>query len=142
MSKIWQVDVSYTDFDNYQLIRVGLFTEKEMADKCKEKWEKFHEEYKYLLDEPENWDATKDKWYPTNEFDIETFEWFESYEYEFLLMKYGKLRDFGKVMITELDLNKDIFSQQISYKGFSPTNDFRRIIKEFERDYKINSLGI
>lgn len=140
MSKVWQVEIMYSDYESTQLLTIGLFTDKDKAEEVARKWETFHTTYSKLLDVPNNWDPTSDEWYD-NTSDYE-FEWLDSHQYQILSMKYEKLKDFDEVIVTELDLNKDLYSTQMNNYSVRATEDFKRIIKEFERDYKINSLGI
>lgn len=141
MSKIWQVEIMYSDFEGSQLITIGLFTDKDKANEIAKKWETFHNTYSKLLDEPAGWDPKSDQWF--DHYDDE-FNWKESYQYQTLAMKYDKIKEFDEVIVTELELNKDIFQEQCSIDdgAFRLTEDFKRIIREFDRDYKINSLGI
>lgn len=140
MSKVWQVEIMYSDYESTQLLTIGLFTDKDKAEEVARKWEVFHTTYSKLLDVPDNWDPTSDDWYSNN--DEYSFDWKDSYQYQVLSMKYDKLKDFDEVIVTEMELNKDLFSTQINDYSIRSTEDFKRIIKEFERDYKINSLGI
>ncbi len=141
MSKIWQVEIMYSDFEGSQLITIGLFTDEDKANEIAEKWRTFHSTYSTILDEPDNWDPKSDQWF--DHYDDE-FIWKESYQYQTLLNKYDKIKDFDEVIVTEMELNKDIFLNQclIDDEAFRLTEDFKRIVKEFDRDYKINSLGI
>ena len=141
MSKIWQVEIMYSDFEASQLITIGLFTDKDKANEIAKKWETFHNTYSKLLDEPDDWDPKSDQWF--DHYDDE-FNWKESYQYQTLAMKYDKIMEFDEVIVTELELNKDIFQDQcgIDDGSFRLTEDFKRIVREFDRDYKINSLGI
>lgn len=135
MSKIWKVEVMYSDYESSQFITIGLFTDKEKAEEVKVKWETFHNTYsKSLLVEPDGWNPTIDEWYSDN--DEYTFEWKDSRQYETLSMKYGKLNKFDEIIITEFELDKDIFKSQISKDSVT----FNQIVKEFERDYKLNNL--
>jgi hypothetical protein len=141
MSKIWQVEIMYSDFEGSQLITIGLFTDGDKANEIAKKWETFHNTYSKLLDEPDDWDPKSDQWF--DHYDDE-FNWKESYQYQTLAMKYDKIMEFDEVIVTELELNKDIFQEQCSIDdgAFRLTEDFKRIVREFDRDYKINSLGI
>ena len=142
MSKVWQVEIMYSDYESTQLLTIGLFTDKDKAEEVARKWELFHTTYSKLLEVPDNWDLTSDEWYDYSNSDEYTFEWEDSHQYQVLSMKYEKLKEFDEVIVTELDLNKDLFSTQMNNYSVRATEDFKRIIKEFERDYKINSLGI
>jgi len=142
MSKVWQVEIMYSDYESTQLLTIGLFTDKDKAEEVARKWELFHTTYSKLLEVPDNWDPTSDEWYDYSNSDEYTFEWEDSHQYQVLSMKYEKLKEFDEVIVTELDLNKDLFSTQMNNYSVRATEDFKRIIKEFERDYKINSLGI
>lgn len=142
MSKVWQVEIMYSDYESTQLLTIGLFTDKDKAEEVARKWETFHTTYSKLLEVPDNWDLTSDEWYDYSNSDEYTFEWEDSHQYQVLSMKYEKLKEFDEVIVTELDLNKDLFSTQMNNYSVRATEDFKRIIKEFERDYKINSLGI
>jgi len=142
MSKVWQVEIMYSDYESTQLLTIGLFTDVDKAEEVARKWELFHTTYSKLLEVPDNWDPTSDEWYDYSNNDEYTFEWEDSHQYQVLSMKYEKLKEFDEVIVTELDLNKDLFSTQMNNYSVRATEDFKRIIKEFERDYKINSLGI
>ena len=140
MSKVWQVEIMYSDYESTQLLTIGLFTDKDKAEEVARKWELFHTIYSKLLEVPDNWDLTSDEWYDYSNSDEYTFEWEDSHQYQVLSMKYEKLKEFDEVIVTELDLNKDLFSTQMNNYSVRATEDFKRIIKEFERDYKLNSI--
>ena len=55
-------------------------------------------------------------------------------------MKYDKVKEFDEVIITEFELNKDMFYKQINDYSIRATELFKQIVKEFERDYKLNSI--
>ena len=140
MSKVWQVEIMYSDYESSQLLTIGLFTDKDKAEEVARKWEVFHTTYSKLLEIPDNWDPTSDDWYSFNdEYD---FDWKDSYQYQLLSMKYDKLKDFDEVIITEQELNKDIFQKQcqIDDDAFRLTEDFKRLVKQFDRDYKLDNL--
>jgi predicted Abi (CAAX) family protease len=142
MSKVWQVEIMYSDYESTQLLTIGLFTDKDKAQEVATKWETFHITYSKVLDEPDGWDPKSDQWF--DHYGDDEFNWKESYQYQTLAMKYDKLKDFDEVIITEQELNKDIFQKQcqIDDDAFRLTEDFKRLVKQFDRDYKINSLGI
>jgi hypothetical protein len=140
MSKVWQVEIMYSDYESSQLLTIGLFTDVDKAEEVARKWEVFHTTYSKLLEIPDNWDPTSDDWYSFNdEYD---FDWKDSYQYQLLSMKYDKLKDFDEVIITEQELNKDIFQKQcqIDDDAFRLTEDFKRLVKQFDRDYKLDNL--
>ena len=143
MSKIWQVEIMYSDFEGSQLITIGIFTDGDKANEIAKKWETFHITYSKLLDKPDDWDPKTDQWFHHYDDDDE-FNWIESYQYQTLAKKYDKIKDFDEVIVTELELNKDIFQEQcgVDHESFRLTEDFKRIVREFHRDYKINLLGI
>ena len=55
-------------------------------------------------------------------------------------MKYDKVKEFEQVIITGFELDKDMFSSQINDLSIRATEPFKQIVKEFERDYKLNNL--
>jgi len=138
MSKIWKVEIMYSDYESSQLLTIGLFTDEDKAEEVARKWETFHTTYSKLLDVPDDWDPTSDDWYSHN--DEYAFDWKDSYKYQVISMKYDKLRDFDEVIVTELDLDKDLYSTQINNYSVRATEPFKQIVKEFERDYKLNSI--
>lgn len=142
MSKIWQVEIMYSDSEGSQLINIGIFTDENKANEIAKKWETFHNTYSDILDEPDDWDPKSDQWFP--HYNDDEFNWRESYQYQTLATKYDKIKDFDEVIVTELELNRDIFQEQcrVDNESFRLTEDFKRIIREFDRDYKINSIGI
>ena len=139
MSKIWKVEVMYSDYESSQILTIGLFTDESKAEEVARKWEVFHTTYSKLLEVPDNWDPTSDEWYSSNS-DEYTFEWEDSHQYQILSMKYDKVKEFEQVIITEFELDKDMFSSQINDLSIRATEPFKQIVKEFERDYKLNNL--
>ena len=139
MSKIWKVEIMYSDYECSQLLTIGLFTDKVVAEEVARKWEVFHTTYSKLLEVPDNWDPTSDEWYSSNS-DEYTFEWEDSHQYQILSMKYDKVKEFDEVIITEFELDKDMFYKQINDYSIRATESFKQIVKEFERDYKLNNL--
>lgn len=140
MSKIWKVEIMYSDYECSQLLTIGLFTDKVVAEEVARKWEVFHTTYSKLLEVPDNWDPTGDEWYSYSNSDEYTFEWEDSHQYQVLAMKYDKVKEFDEVIITEFELNKDMFYKQINDYSIRATESFKQIVKEFERDYKLNSI--
>ena len=49
MSKIWKVEIMYSDYECSQLLTIGLFTDKVVAEEVARKWEVFHTTYSKLL---------------------------------------------------------------------------------------------
>ena len=140
MSKIWKVEIMYSDYESSQILTIGLFTDKEKADEVKSKWELFHDTYSKLLKVPDNWNPTDDKWYPDDPMEC-GFEWEDSYEYQSLSIKYDKIKEFDEIIVTEFELDKDMFFSIISNDPFRiVTDSFVQIMKEFERDYKLNTI--
>ena len=139
MSKIWKVEVMYSDYESSQLLTIGLFTNESKAEEVGRKWEVFHTTHSKILEVPDNWDPTSDEWYSSNS-DEYTFEWEDSHQYQVLSMKYDKVKEFDEVIITGFELDKDMFSSQINDLSIRATEPFKQIVKEFERDYKLNNL--
>ena len=140
MSKIWKVEVMYSDYESSQLLTIGLFTDKVVAEEVARKWEVFHTTYSKILEVPDNWDPTSDEWYDYSNSGEYTFEWEDSHQYQVLSMKYDKVKEFDEVIITEFELDKDMFYSQINDSSIRATEPFKQIVKEFERDYKLNNL--
>ena len=139
MSKIWKVEIMYSDYESSQIITIGLFTDEDKAEEVGKKWETFHNTYTKLLDvPPDGWDPTCDEWYSYYN-DLE-FEWKDSHQYQVLSDKYEKIEEFDEVIITEFELDKDMFYSQINDSSIRATEPFKQIVKEFERDYKLNNL--
>lgn len=138
MSKIWKVEIMYSDYESSQLLTIGLFTDESKAEEVARKWEVFHTTYSKLLEVPDNWDPTSDEWYSYYN-DLE-FEWKDSHQYQVLSDKYEKIEEFDEVIITEFELDKDMFYSQINDLSIRATEPFKQIVKEFERDYKLNHL--
>ena len=140
MSKIWKVEVMYSDYESSQILTIGLFTDESKAEEVARKWEVFHTTYSKILEVPDNWDPTSDEWYDYSNSDEYTFEWEDSHQYQVLSMKYDKVKEFEQVIITEFELDKDMFSSQINDLSIRANEPFKQIVKEFERDYKLNNL--
>lgn len=140
MSKIWKVEVMYSDYESSQILTIGLFTDESKAEEVARKWETFHTTYSKLLEVPDNWNPTSDEWHDYSNSDEYTFEWEDSHQYQVLSMKYDKVKEFDEVIITEFELDKDMFSSQINDLSIRATEPFKQIVKEFERDYKLNNL--
>lgn len=140
MKKIWKVEIIYSDYDGTQWAHIGTFTDKKVAEEVKSKWEEFHINSKKMLEEPENWIPENDDWYETSTSGIvysSTFEWSESKEYYELISKYDYLNQFDEVIITESELDTDIFIDSISSTFTDP---FIKLVKEFDRDWKLNKI--
>ena len=142
MNKIWKVEAYYSTFDGSKWITIGMFTNKEDAEETKSKWETFHINSMKIFDQPENWNPENDEWYEFN--DEYGFYWEDSKEYALIHEKYGDIKDFSEIIITETKLNEDIFTETISADlpgELSSFNDpFQLLAKEFNRDWKINKV--
>lgn len=138
-SKVYIVEVFYSDYEGSSWIQVGIFTDKSVAESIKEKWEDFHNNNAYLLKEPDDWDPTKDEWYEdySNHDSHHVFEWSQSREYYSLAAKFEKIGEFDYVRVEEFDLNVDGFYNQMKHIS----NDvFLDMIKEHDRDWKLNNI--
>lgn len=138
-SKVYIVEVFYSDYEGSTWIQVGIFTDKSVAESIKEKWEDFHNNNAYLLKEPDDWDPTKDEWYEdySNHDSYHVFEWSQSREYYSLAAKFEKIGEFDYVRVEEFDLNVDGFYNQMKHIS----NDFfLDMIKEHDRDWKLNNI--
>ena len=139
-NKVYIVEVFYSDYEGSSWIQVGIFTDKLVAESIKDKWEKFHTINENLLAEPENWDPTQDEWYEDysdKESSINEFEWSESKEYFSLTLRYEKFFKFDSVRVEEFDLNVDRFYNQMQHISNEP---FLDLVKEYERDWKLNNI--
>lgn len=135
VDKVYTVDVFYSDYEGSSSIQVGIFTDKLVAESIKEKWEFFHTMYDHILNEPDNWDPTKDEWY--EHYPNQDMEWKESNEFYKLKAKYEKFEEFDEVRIEEFDLNVDGFYNQMKTMA---NDNFMTLVKEYERDWKLKEI--
>ncbi len=131
MDKIFSVKANFSNFEETWEIIIGIFTKEELAKNKKNKWDNFFKTHKNMFEEPINWvPSESDK-----EFDVN--EWDESDDHFKLKMKYEMIYNFDEISIEEIQLNKDIFIQNL---GYNMTDPLKNLISQWERDYKINKI--
>lgn len=119
MDKVYLVKVRFIDWDESWYKIIGTFTDEISANKYKNKWVSFFNSSKSIFDKPHGYDDES---------------WEESEEYNTLFIKYGELMCFDKITIDEISIDVDLFTTNTVE---SPMHD---LIKEFDRDFKINDL--
>lgn len=149
MSKIWQVTADFEDWETTWFITIGYFTDKDQAEKIRDKWDGIFSEVLELFDEPEDWDPRQDKYYQHPYYvkgdpewglpETSTLYWSDSKQYEELLEKYEFVKNLKGLQIEEYVLNQDIFLNIPDLTG-----DMRKPLKDLltslERDWKLKQL--
>jgi hypothetical protein len=128
MSKIYLTQAHFSDFGGYWSILIGIFTEIELAEKFKNKWDKFFKEKQSLFNKPDDWKPSE----KDQEYDI--VEWEESEGYMILSIEYGEIKKFESIEIEEYELNKDLFREHKHRKTIED------LLLQWDRDYKINDI--
>ena len=130
MTKVYFVQAHFSDFENSWSIMIGLFTDKSVAEKHKDKWDRFFKEKQSIFDKPDNWEPNE------NDYMYEVEEWEESDDYFKLKMKYDEIKHFEDIQIEELELNKDIFKESVPIR----TEPMEDLLLQWDRDYKLNEI--
>jgi len=126
MTKVYFVQAHFSDFESSWTIMIGIFNDKKVAEKHKDKWSKFFKENQSIFDVPDDWKPRKD------DYDD---EWQESSDYFTLKMKYGEIKHFDDIQIEEVEIDKDIFLlNRIS------TKSMQDLLLQWDRDYKLNEI--
>lgn len=128
MTKVYFVQAYFSDFESSWTIKIGLFTDKKVAERHKDKWDKFFKEKQSIFDKPDGWEPVED------DYDD---EWVESRDYFKLKMKYGEIKHFEDIQIEELELNKDVF---LSERNPIRTKHMEDLSIQWHRDYKLNEI--
>jgi len=131
---IYKVEALFEDFESTWTIPIGAFTDKELANSIKAKWEKFFKESESLFDEPKDWNFNNDDWFDEHDNEY-PFGWRDSYQYNMLISKYNLIHKFSRIEIEEMNLNVECFID-----GFSNYNDITKLLIEFDRDFKLESI--
>lgn len=127
MTKVYFVQAHFSDLENSWTIMIGLFTDKKIAEKHKNKWDIFFKDKQSIFDKPEEWKPSELDW---------DDEWEESNDYFNLRMKYDEIKHFEEIQIEELELNKDIFKESIPIR----TEPMQDLLLQWDRDYKLNEI--
>lgn len=135
MNKIYRVCAVFEDFESTSFIDVGTFTDKNIAEDIKRKWEHFFKTSEDLFKEPDEWDPESDEWYDVDDFKKYGFDWRESFEYQKISSKYGYILKFKEIDIQEIIINKETF-----INNFKHQESLEKLMKEFNRDYNINKI--
>lgn len=127
MTKVYFAQAYFSDYESSWTIMIGLFTNKEVAEKHKNKWDKFFEEKQSIFDKPEEWKPGELDW---------DDDWEDSDDYFKLKMKYEEIKHFEDIQIEELELNKDIFKESVPIR----TEPMEDLLLQWDRDYKLNEI--
>lgn len=134
MNSFYQVIAQFDDGESLSYILIGNFTDLDVAQLYKDKWDNFFNINKQLLQEPQGWDPSKDEWVRD---DYEP-EWYDSKEYYTLLAKWGSIKDFVQIDINELGLNQEVFMNNNHNMWYGP---MIQLMTQFDRDWKINQMN-
>ena len=124
MNKAYLVEAYFADIDTNWISNIGLFDDILIAEKIKEKWYKFFEDNMLLFNEPDDFECEYDD------------AWTETPEFENSLINFGDILYFQKIIINEIPLNIDQLKENIYHK----TDNLISLMKEFDRDYKIDNI--
>lgn len=130
MNKIYLVEANFDDWESSWSIKIGVFSDKKIAEKHKTKWEKFYKDNKSIFDEPKDWELSE------NDYMYEIDTWEESEALSILKMRYEEISQFNEITIHELDFNQDTFIESDKFRP-EPLKD---LLKQWDRDYKLNEL--
>lgn len=118
IDKVYIVEAFFDGYESSWSNMIGTFTDVNVAEKIKDKWNEFYKENKTIFDglDP-NSDDEVGKYYRT-------------------LSMYGEIQQFTHASVTEVILNKDVYIDSDSMR----TDTMDRLIKEWERDYKLKEI--
>jgi hypothetical protein len=139
MDNIYQVVAQFDDGESISYILIGNFTNLEVANDCKEKWDSFFKHHQILFDKPQDWDFQKDEWSKDQTLELPYFDdpqWSDSKEYYSLLAKWGRIREFIKIDVNKLEINQEVF---ISNNMFY--DPMVQLMTQWDRDWKIDKLN-
>ena len=118
--KIYTVEACFDGYECSWSYMIGVFIDKEKAYQAKDKWEKFYGNNKSIFD---GLDSDSDDEEEVN-------------KYYRMSSMYDEVNQFRNVLVTELPLNRDIYSET----DLMRTEPMKRLITEWERDYKLDEI--
>lgn len=130
MDKLYLVQSHFSDFESSWSMIIGIFTDKEVANNHKNKWDRFFKEKQSLFNKPDDWEQNE------NDYMYENEEWEDSDDYFKLKMKYGEIKHFEDIQIEEFEVNKDLFKKHDQHR----TKPMIDLLIQWDRDYKLNEI--
>lgn len=132
---IYQVVAQFDDGESISYILIGNFTNLEVANDYKQKWDSFFKHHQSLFDKPQDWDPQKDEW---SKDDFDEPQWTDSMEYYSLLAKWGRIRDFIQIDVNKLEINQEVFITNNRTLFYGP---MIQLMTQWDRDWKIDELN-
>jgi hypothetical protein len=120
MSKIYIVEANFDSYESSWSYAIGVFTEESIANKTKDKWNSFYKENLSVYDGLDS--SSEDEEIVNKYYEIDS--------------KYGEIKNFRNATVTELELNRDIYSET----DIMRTDPMIRLITEWERDHKLKEI--
>ena len=125
MSKVYMLSAHFCGSDELWTTHIGFFTNKDIAEKVKEKWEEFFESSLSLFDEPVD-------------FNIKTHgeDWTQTKEFDDIVANFQDILVYDQITLTEFSLNMECVIGNMYHNSDKLTG----MMKQYDRDYKIENI--
>jgi hypothetical protein len=120
MDKVYIVEASFGTYDGFYTTIIGIYTDEKVANVEKDKWLKFYT-------------TKKEEIFTQNPKDDED----DNMEYYEMLSKYDDIAEFQSIRVDAFNLNKYDYANR---NDISRSPDLILLMKQWDRDYKINDL--
>jgi hypothetical protein len=120
MDKVYIVEASFGTYDGFYTTIIGIYTDEKVANVEKDKWLKFYT-------------TKKEEIFTQNPKDDED----DNMEYYEMLSKYDDIAEFQSIRVDAFNLNKHDYANR---NDISRSPDLILLMKQWDRDYKINDL--
>jgi len=127
--KIYLVQASFADWEYSSTVDIGVYNTLDEASKIYKKWDSFFIQNKYLVEKPGNLDSLDESGKSIDYDEVEN-KWLR------LSTIYQPIRDYIGVDIKEMEFGKDSFINKFTHDS----EEFNRLLKQWDRDYKIESI--
>jgi hypothetical protein len=121
MDKVYIVEASFGTYDGFYTTIIGIYTDEQVANSERDKWERFYTIKKKEIFTPDLKDDDGD----------------DSMEYYEMLSKYEDIAEFQSIRVDEFDLNKHDY---VNKDVLSRSPELKLLMKQWDREYKINDL--
>jgi len=121
MNKVYLVEAHFFDSDESWITNIGTFSDKDVAERVKEKWEEFFESNISLFEKPVGFDGQN---------------WTETKEFDDILNNFQDILGFEQITLTELHLNNEYIIENMYHNSDKLTG----LMKQFDIEYKIENI--
>ena len=127
--KIYLLQASFADWEYSSTVDIGVYDSLDEASKIYKKWDNFFIQNKYLVEKPGNLDSLDESGKSIDYDEVEN-KWIR------LSTIYQPIRDYIGLDIKEMEFGKDSFIDKFVHDS----EEFNQLLKQWDRDYKIESI--